>query len=161
MTCVAFLIFFSLVFVAGSGLAISSDQNSTSPSRSGDTPPFHTQPPTGPLPATLDPNDLKADRAAYVSYFLAARIKPLLYQVPCHCPCKRMEGHESLLDCFVGGHGVKCVICQKELLLCYRENQKGKSPVEVRLAIERGQAWNLNLKREIEKFYRRISRGKF
>jgi Protein of unknown function with PCYCGC motif len=119
-------------------------------------PPYHTEPSREPLPLTLDPQQFLPDRRAYVAYTLASRIEGFLYQVPCYCPCKRMEGHESLLDCFVGKHGIKCSICQREVLFCYQENAKKKPPAEARKDIARGKAWKLNLNKEIEHFYRRL-----
>ena len=59
-------------------------------------------PKTG-LPKTLDPNLIKGeDREGYQ---IAKEIPEILAQVPCFCGCEAV-GHESLLDCFVDGHGI-------------------------------------------------------
>ncbi len=59
-------------------------------------------PKTG-LPQTLDPNLIQGvDRKGYQ---VAKEIPAVLAQLPCFCGCEAV-GHESLLDCFVDGHGV-------------------------------------------------------
>jgi hypothetical protein len=59
-------------------------------------------PKTG-LPKTLDPNLIQGeDRAGYL---VAKEIPEILAQLPCFCGCEAV-GHETLLDCFVDGHGV-------------------------------------------------------
>ena len=61
-----------------------------------------TDPKTG-LPKTLDPNLIQGeDRAGYL---VAKEIPEILAQLPCFCG-REAVGHESLLDCFVDGHGV-------------------------------------------------------
>jgi len=121
------------------------------------SPPYHPQPPNGPLPPTLDAGQFASDHAAFVSYALAARSESVLYQVPCYCPCKRRQGHESLLDCFLGKHGAKCPICQKEAVFCFKQSRKGKTPAEIRKGIKDGKAWKINLDREAAKLYPRLS----
>jgi hypothetical protein len=108
---------------------------------------YHEDPPTGPLPNTLEPDRFRDKKAAFVSYSLAAKIPKLLYQMPCYCPCDKNEGHESLLDCYVGDHGVGCPTCQKEVIYCYRQFQTGKTAAEIREGIEKGEAWKVDLKR--------------
>jgi hypothetical protein len=59
-------------------------------------------PKTG-LPKTLDPNLITGkDRQGYQ---IAKEIPEILVQLPCFCDCEAI-GHESLLDCFIDGHGV-------------------------------------------------------
>ena len=59
-------------------------------------------PKTG-LPKTLDPNVITGkDRRGYQ---VAKEIPEILAQLPCFCGCEAI-GHESLLDCFIDGHGV-------------------------------------------------------
>ncbi len=143
------------IISASSGLTAAVDFRDRQRMRPEDAGYYHTQPPTEPLPPTLDPAQFQSDRIVYVAYRLASRMEPFLYQIPCYCPCRRMEGHESLLDCFVGKHGVKCVLCQKELFFCYRENHRGRPPARVREEIAGGKAWKLDLAKEANKLYRR------
>ena len=134
-------------------LASVSNANQSATPTVADTPPYHPQPPTEALPETLNPTLFQSDHTAYVSYALAARTKSILYQIPCYCPCARMEGHQSLLDCFVRRHGVRCALCQKEVIFCYRESRKGRTAWQIRQEIADGKAWRMNLDREIKHLY--------
>jgi hypothetical protein len=147
-----------ILTIAGAGLAQlrpafgadASAQNSQMPmDMSGPTdlgiPSYHSYALKPPFPATLDPKKFP-DALNQNVYALAAKIRPVLYQQPCYCYCDRHEGHKSLLDCFVGTHGAECDICQKEAVLSYQLTQKGKTPMQIRAAIIRGdwRAVNLN-----------------
>lgn len=112
---------------------------------------YHAHPPTEPLPQTLDPSELRDNRNAFVIYTLAAQIKELLYQVPCYCGCDQQQGHESLLDCFITKHGIKCTICQREALFCYLE-RKTKTPSEIRHVMVAGKA-QVDLQKYVDDFY--------
>jgi Protein of unknown function with PCYCGC motif len=114
---------------------------------------YHDYPPAEKLPSTLDPNLFTGNYGAIVTYTLAGRIKEVLYQVPCYCPCNKLEGHESLLDCYTSKHGAMCPTCQKEVLFCYQQSAKGKKPKQIRKAIARGQAWKLDLPTLTKRFY--------
>ena len=117
---------------------------------------YHDHPPSEPLPGTLDPAEFRDNRAAFVVYSLAAQIKETLYQVPCYCPCKRMHGHQSLLDCYTSKHGVACPTCQKELLYCYhRKRKKRASPESIRADLAKGKAWSISIEKETERFLRK------
>jgi hypothetical protein len=93
---------------------------------------YHNSAPSEPPPPTLDPAEFRGNPKAFVAYTLAAQNKNTLYQVFCFCPCNKHEGHQSLLDCFTGRHGVTCHVCQKEAIFCFLETQKGKNPEEIR-----------------------------
>jgi uncharacterized protein with PCYCGC motif len=118
---------------------------------------YHDHAPTGRLPSTLEASRFEDNPAAFVAYSLASRMKKILYQVPCYCPCKRM-GHQSLLDCYRDTHGVKCRTCQKETIFCYLEHQRGKPPSEIRNALARGETSQLNFESEVEKLYSQLRR---
>jgi hypothetical protein len=120
---------------------------------------YHDQPSPEPLPDTLNPSQFGGDRVAFTVYFLAARIKQTLFQVPCYCPCDRRQGHTSLLDCYRDRHGVACPTCQKELLFCYRANRKGQSPAEIRAAIAQGKAWKIDITKTVDRMYGRLFRS--
>ena len=67
----------------------------------------------------------------------AAKVSSVLYQLPCNCRCDRALGHTSLRSCFEGLHGTECSTCAKEGLFAYQQTKLGKSPVQIRAAIER------------------------
>jgi hypothetical protein len=121
---------------------------------------YHAAPSSDPLPSVQDPKQFEADHNVYVAYSLASQIQQLLYQVPCVCGCDRERGHDSLLDCFVGTHGSRCRICQREAIFCFLQQKKGKSPAQIRDAVERGRATNLDLKRYVERFYPQLDESR-
>lgn len=101
-------------------------------------PAFHDAPPTGPLPDTLSPA-LFNDTLAQNAYTIAARIKKVLDQQPCYCHCDRSQGHTSLLDCFTARHAAVCGTCEREDFYAYEQTHKGKTPEQIRDAIEHGE----------------------
>jgi Protein of unknown function with PCYCGC motif len=98
-------------------------------------PAYHKHPPKGPLPVTLDTGQFKDNPRAYVTYSIAAKIRELLYQEPCFCGCRKLAGHESLLDCFTSAHAVECHACQTEAIFCFEQHKQGKSPKQIRKAM--------------------------
>ena len=100
-------------------------------------PAYHAQPAQGELPPTMEPS-LFADKLIFNAYVVAGRVKKVLYQQPCYCHCDRSQGHGSLLDCFVSRHGSGCDICMKEAFYSYEQTRKGKTPVQIREGIMRG-----------------------
>jgi hypothetical protein len=117
---------------------------------------FHGSPSIDTLPSVLDPSQFTANPSAFVAYSLASRIRQTLYQVPCYCGCDRNRGHESLLDCFTGNHGTRCRICQKEAVFCFLKQKKGKSPAEIREALEQGQVAHFDLDKYTRRFYSQL-----
>lgn len=103
-----------------------------------DIPAYHAQPPQGPLPATMSPQEFP-DPVVQNAYTVAARVKKALYQQPCYCHCDRSQGHESLLDCFASKHGSGCGTCILEAFYTYEQTRKGKTPSQIREGIERGE----------------------
>ena len=101
-------------------------------------PAFHTEAPSGALPATMSP-DTFGDPVVQNAYTVAARIKKVLYQEPCYCHCDRSQGHTGLLDCFVSKHGSGCDICVREDLYSYEQTKKGKTPAQIRDGIMQGE----------------------
>jgi Protein of unknown function with PCYCGC motif len=114
---------------------------------------YHDAPSPEPLPETLDPSNFLENHAAFVVYSLASKVKQTLYQVPCYCPCDRRQGHTSLLDCYRDRHGVACPTCQKELLYCFRQAQKHKTPQQIRSDIARGRASKIDVSKLTERMY--------
>jgi len=102
------------------------------------------------LPALLGKEQLWEDDAQLPyqthAYELAAKIPAVLHQQPCYCYCDRM-GHNSLHSCFEDTHGARCDICLKELYYAYSEHQKGKTAVQIRKGIMRGDWRQVNLEK--------------
>jgi hypothetical protein len=70
-------------------------------------------------------------------YQKAARVGNVLYQLPCYCHCDRSLGHTSLRSCFEGLHGTECDVCAKEGVYAYQQTKLGKTPAQIRAAIEK------------------------
>ena len=102
-----------------------------------DVPAYHSQPPQGPLPSTMDPQEFP-DPVVKNAYAAAASVRKALYQQPCYCHCDRSQGHESLLDCFASKHGSGCGTCMLEAFYTYEQTRKGRTPSQIRAGIERG-----------------------
>ena len=102
-----------------------------------DIPAYHSAPPTGSLPDTLDPAQFQDAQTRNI-YTLAAKVKPVLYQQPCYCGCDKEVGHKSLLDCFTDYHGAHCILCKKEAAFTYSESQQGKTAAQIRKEIMDG-----------------------
>jgi hypothetical protein len=116
-------------------------------------PPYHTEPPHGPLPETLDPARFRDNPKAFASYSVAAQIRELLYQLPCYCSCSKQQGHESLLDCFVGRHALSCGLCQQEAVYGFLHHNCGESLPQIRRGLAQGEAWRLDVKRYADEHY--------
>jgi len=139
LTGIAILLSGAAILVLPQFAAMPSQSVSAEP-----VPAFHAQPPTGQLPPTMDPS-LYTDKIVFNSYVVAGRVKKVLYQQPCYCHCDRSSGHGSLLDCFVSRHGSGCDICQKEAFYSYEQTRKGKTPAQIRQAIEHGDWQSVDL----------------
>jgi hypothetical protein len=109
---------------------------------------YHAGPPTTPLPNTLKPDEFAQDAPAFTAYALAAKVKLTLYQVPCYCPCDKLKGHTSLLDCFTSKHGAQCRICQQEAIFCYLRRREPLARLRARIA--NGDAWNVDLSQALQ-----------
>jgi len=145
MAKLSILILVPIVAVPALIASSASVRSHTEPSQSRSIPPFHNALPKGTLPATLAPSEFPDNRIAEVVYTLAAQIKGVLYQVPCYCGCDRRDHHDSLLACYTTRHGEWCSICQKEVIFCFREHNRGRKPEEIREALERGEAKQVDL----------------
>ena len=137
-------------------LAEAVPQNSREPRKTFPELSYHDHAPVGSLPLTLDAQQFRINRAAFVAYYLASQIKETLYQVPCYCPCNKSYGHQSLLDCFTDKHGSTCVTCQKEAVFCYGQTKKGHTPAEIRKAMERGEIQKIDWETQSDKLFSEI-----
>lgn len=115
---------------------------------------YHKEPPVGPLPETLNPKPFIGQKRAFVAYSIAAKIRELLYQEPCYCPCDKVAGHKSLLDCFTSTHGYGCRGCQSEVFFIYEQSKDRKSPGEIREAMEKREMWKLDPTKYAEQHFK-------
>jgi hypothetical protein len=131
----------AILFACAIGLLLLPQQSSSAgrpQAESNDVPAFHTEAPTGALPATMSPETF-GDPVVQNAYTAASRIKKVLYQEPCYCHCDRSQGHTGLLDCFVSKHGSGCEICVREDLYSFEQTKKGKTPAQIREGIMKGE----------------------
>lgn len=107
-------------------------------------PAYHSAAPKGALTSTL-PEQTFTDPLTKKAYAYAAKIKPVLYQLPCYCRCDQAVGHTSLLSCYRDQHGAECEICKKELFYAYEQNRHGKTAPQIRAGIIRGEWQKVDL----------------
>jgi hypothetical protein len=107
------------------------------------TPPFLSAAEAqGTLPATVPPRQFNHPMINE-AYTAALKLPKVVAQQPCYCGCDR-TGHRSLLDCFRSTHAAGCDICVKEAILAGRMHEQGKTVMEIRNAIMRGDWRNVN-----------------
>lgn len=107
-----------------------------------DIPDYNPSAPTHPLPPMLKQQQLAAagvhDAYVVTVYRMAEKASPVLHQMPCYCRCDRAMGHNSLHSCFEGTHGAECSTCMQEAVFTYNEIKRGRTPAQIRAAIEHG-----------------------
>ncbi|MGB7548790.1 MAG: CYCXC family (seleno)protein [Terracidiphilus sp.] len=119
-----------------------------------DVPAYHPSAPlrVSALPPILSGAELTGENFQYAwqvhVYQKAARIGKVLYQLPCYCRCDRALGHTSLRSCFEGLHGAECSTCAKEALFAYQQTRLGKTPAEIRAAINRHEFESIDLEQQ-------------
>ena len=116
-----------------------------------DVPAYNASAPTRPLPAVLSGQQLSGPYFAHAyqvtAYKMAAKIPGVLHQEPCYCRCDREMGHNSLHSCFEGTHGAACSTCMKEGVFAYQQTRLGRTPAQIRAAIEKGEWMNVDLEK--------------
>ena len=116
-----------------------------------DIPAYHTSAPLriASLPPILSGAKLTGPEFRFAwqahTYEKAAKVSSVLYQLPCHCRCDRALGHTSLRSCFEGLHGAECSTCAKEGIFAYEQTKAGKTPAQIRAAINRHEYESINL----------------
>jgi uncharacterized protein with PCYCGC motif len=116
-----------------------------------DIPAYHPSAPLkiSSLPPILAGPKLTGDNFRYPwqahVYQDAAKVSAVLYQLPCNCRCDRALGHTSLRSCFEGLHGTECSTCAKEGFFAYQQAKLGKTPAQIRAAIERKEYESIQL----------------
>ena len=116
-----------------------------------DIPAYNAVPPHGTLPAVMSGQQLSGPYFTHdyqkTAYLMAAKIPSVLHQQPCYCRCDREMGHNSLHSCFEGTHGAACSTCMKEAVFSYQQTKKGRTPAQIRAAIEHGEWMNVDLEK--------------
>ena len=107
-------------------------------------PAYHSTAPKGALPPVLAAESF-TDPLTKKAYAYAAKMKPVLYQLPCYCRCDQAVGHTSLLSCYRDKHGAECETCKKELFYAYEQNRRGKTAPQIREGIVRGEWQKVDL----------------
>jgi Protein of unknown function with PCYCGC motif len=114
-----------------------------------DIPAYNNAAPSKPLPPVLSGAQLTGVNFSYpyqvTVYKMAAKIQPVLHQMPCYCRCDKAMGHNSLHSCFEATHGAECSTCMKEAAFTYAETKRGKTPAQIRQEIEKGGWMNVDL----------------
>ena len=119
-----------------------------------DIPAYHSHAPLSlrALPPILHGRQLTGPNFRYTwqvhVYQDAAKIGNVLYQLPCYCRCDRELGHTSLRSCFEGLHASECSTCAKEGFYAYQQTRLGKTPTQIRVAIEHHAYETINLEKE-------------
>jgi uncharacterized protein with PCYCGC motif len=143
MTRNVFIALVILIFAAASSARAqeSSDHSAHSGAaaagKKDQVPAHHENPPSGALPATIDPKQFP-DAQTQNIYTLAAQVKEILYQEPCYCGCDKDQSHKSLLDCYVDRHASLCDVCKKEAVYSYLHSKKGETAEQIRKEIVEG-----------------------
>lgn len=106
---------------------------------------YNAGPPMTALPDVLPSQRFASDPESECAYRLAAKIKPILYQMPCGCACDRELGHKSLFDCFRTRHGQECEICRREAIYTYVRQSRGAPPEQIREEIVEGMWQGVNV----------------
>ena len=119
-----------------------------------DIPAYHPSAPlkVSSLPPILAGSKLTGDNFRYPwqvhVYQDAAKVSGVLYQLTCNCRCDRALGHTSLRSCFEGLHGTECSTCAKEGFFAYQQAKLGKSPAQIRAAIQRKEYESIQLEQQ-------------
>lgn len=108
-----------------------------------EVPAYHAAPPAKPMAPVMSGEQLTGPYFTHsyqvTAYKMAEKIPEVLHQLPCYCRCDRALGHKSLHSCFEGTHGAACATCMREAVYAYQQTKLGKTPTEIRGAIERGE----------------------
>ncbi len=114
-----------------------------------DVPAYFSVLPKRPMPPVLAGQQLTGPYFSHeyqvTAYRMAAQIPAVLHQQPCYCRCDRQLRHKSLHTCFEGTHGATCATCMKEAVFSYQQTRLGRTPAQIRSAIERGEWMDVDL----------------
>lgn len=107
------------------------------------TPAFYSSAPAHGTAPLLSGDQLSGPYFAHsyqvTAYKMAAKVEKILFTQPCYCRCDLALHHRSLHSCFEGTHGAVCATCMRQAIYTYQQTQAGKTPVQIRQGIERGE----------------------
>ena len=109
------------------------------------TPVYHQTTRSSQLSPTLPFSDFPNNPVAQHAYAAAAKIKPLLNQLPSTCTDASLKDRASLLDCFQNRQASRCPTCQREAFYAYLESRDGKTARQIRKGILKGAWKSVNL----------------
>ena len=119
-----------------------------------DIPAYHPSAPlkVSALPPILSGAQLTGENFRYPwqvhVYQQGIKIGNVLYQLPCYCRCDRALGHTSLRSCYESAHATECSHCAKEGFFAYRMTRLGKTPAQIRDAINRHEYETIDLEKQ-------------
>ena len=119
-----------------------------------DIPAYHPSAPlkVSALPPILSGTQLTGENFRYPwqvhVYQQAIKISSVLYQLPCYCRCDRALGHTSLRSCYESVHATECSHCAKEGFFAFRMTKLGKTPAQIRDAINRREYETIDLEKQ-------------
>ena len=105
-------------------------------------PPAAREAPAPGQPALVETNPVLPDSGfagrAAKAYRIAAEIPGVIDGLYCYCKCKEnpMFRHKTLLTCFTNNHAADCDICMHEAEMAQDLTKQGKTPKEVRTAVD-------------------------
>jgi len=119
-----------------------------------DIPAYHPSAPlkVAALPPILHGSQLTGDHFKYPwqvhAYQQAIKVSNVLYQLPCWCHCDRALGHTSLRSCYETAHSTQCDVCAKEGIFAYQQTKLGKTPAQIREAVNRREYEKIDLEKQ-------------
>jgi len=119
-----------------------------------DIPAYHPSAPlkVSSLPPILSGAQLTGEHFRYPwqvhVYQMAKQVSSVIYQLPCYCRCDRALGHTSLRSCYENAHSTECDTCAKEGVFAYKMTKAGKTPTEIRAAINRHEYESIDLEKQ-------------
>jgi hypothetical protein len=70
------------------------------------------------------------------AYAAAKQMPDICCKLFCYCGCDQVDGHSSLLECFISDHSVGCLICRREVLLALQLKKQKKTIGEIQRAVD-------------------------
>ncbi len=119
-----------------------------------DIPAYHPSAPlkVSSLPPILSGSQLTGEHFRYPwqvhVYVMAKQVSSVIYQLPCYCRCDRALGHTSLRSCYENAHSTECDTCAKEGVLAFKMTKAGKTPTEIRAAVNRHEYESIDLEKQ-------------
>lgn len=97
------------------------------------------------LAPTLPARDFSSNPVVEHAYAAAARIEPLLRQLPSYCGHHGKLGRTNLLSLYQTRNASTCNVSLKETFYAYQQSRKGKTASQIRQGIIHGNWQHVNL----------------